>query len=139
MLRLLEREPSHVLDLMVVAQFTRAIAEQVEDHPLVHDRAAALVPVADLPQLLHGLDLHAGLLADLADRRLQRALIAVGMALGQAEDLPTLDAPAARRDDDHLVAAHDHAASGEVFRARLNRRTAPEPPGRAPSVSPCPG
>ena len=103
----------------MVGRIAPQIAEQVEDDRLRHGAPAAAIPVAHLPELLHELDLDAGLLAHLAHRRLQLGLAGVEVALRQAQDTRAVRGAAGGHDHERLLAAHDDAAGGTLLaRAR---------------------
>ncbi len=102
----------------------------------MHPLAVPGVPVADVAELLHQLGLEPGLLAHLALRRLRGRLVAVGMALGQRQDL------VAHAHDRHVRAplqlAHHDAARRELadhlrLRSPAARSARPRSPPRSPS------
>ncbi len=115
LLRLRQRDPARLLDLVVVVgDVTADVGEQEEAHRLADRAPVAPIPVARLAELTHGLGNDPGLLANLALGRLHGALTRIDVPLRQREHARAVGRAASGDDRDHLIAAHDDAAGGEA-------------------------
>src|SRR5258708_18391767 len=90
-LGLLEADPPHLFDLIVVIGRVAAGVSEQEERDLLADRApAAAIPVTGLAQLADGLREDPGLLPHLPLGRLDRGLPGVHMTLRQRQHPPAV-------------------------------------------------